>query len=265
QYGFTNIVTNFSGAAGMIGAGYNEDSIMIQLSYSQTQNDFNTWLNPHGGKWKYYFVDEPNQNINDLSYEINMFVNYSQWIGLGSKLIFSSYYWPEGALCNILQGADGYKSDIFLSYPNIYIAGDQYGHGCSLCGNVHDYWDEYKAYYGLNKNITNFISVASPSTNDWGDLLNLASAWGMDPIWVYAGGTKVYNDVCAYHWEYPDESRVAQFCVTAWQTHWLLRYSRYVTERWICNSPNPCINCDWPDGSWTLDYAYTTDYQWVLY
>ncbi|MFZ0453347.1 MAG: hypothetical protein WAM24_06305, partial [Ignavibacteriaceae bacterium] len=268
QYGFTNIAVSFSDAVSMIGAGFKEDSIMIYLSYSQTQADFIGWVQPDGDKWKYYCVDEPNQNINNLSYEINMFVNYSQWIGMGSKLIFTSYYWPEGALCNSLQGADGWKSNIFLSYPNIYIMGDQYGHSCSWCGNVHEYWDEYKAYYGLNKYITNFISIASPSTNDWGDLLNLASAWGwgMDPIWVYAGGTKIYNDICAYHWEYPDENRVALFCSTAWQTHWLLRYSRYVTERWICLSPNPCTTCHWPDeGQWILDYAYTFDSRWVVY
>lgn len=119
------------------------------------------------------------------------------------------------------------------------------------CGSVHDYWDKYKAEYGVpNKNISNWINAWDSHSADWGDLLNLASAWGMNPIWIYA------YDV--------NQNVLFQFCNAAWQTHYLYRYGRHIVERWKCQSPN-CLDCDWPDGQWTLDVSYVDAYQWFEY
>ena len=134
--------------------------------------------------------------------------------------------------------------------PNVRIICDQYdGNGC---GNAHDFWDEYKAYYGiLNRNFSNWITLNNGNSADRGNLLNLAMAWGMNPIWIYGLDSNV------------NEGVVQSFCSTAWQTGWLLRLGRTVTVFYQCFGD--CTTCNWPDGNWTGYSIQYGSYQWVHY
>ena len=231
-------------------AGFNPDSLMILLGDSQGENDF------IGTTYKYYFYDEPYKHD-----KMSIAMTYGAWIAYhvpSAKYMISDYYWPEQSSCWPDPYSNGWKMKAYLSaYPNMYIYFDG-GKTTTLCGNAHDYWDEYKSYYGMPvKNLTNQIFLAYKAEN-WGDLLNVAMAWsaygGFNPIWVYAD-------------EGPEnEGTVTGFCLNAWQTHWLLRYARHVVVTWICTSSNPCVNCAWPDvGNWHIASSYIDNYAWFEY
>ena len=74
---------------------------------------------------------------------------------------------------------------------------DQYDGNCA--GDVHAYWDEYKAYYGIpSRNLSNWISISPSHIEDWVGLLNLASNWGINPIWIYGGDPDVDENILNY-------------------------------------------------------------------
>jgi hypothetical protein len=243
KYGFTNIrVTGFDTMTAHQ-AGFRHDSIMIDLGYNTSYYTIVT--HP---PYKYYFVDEPYEHVDPavIWFYSSTIENYAHSY---SKLLISDYKWPESEACDIWSG-DGSVIWEMLQFSNTYIMCDQYGHCGNICGNTHDFWDEYKAYYGIPvKNLTNWITLWSQAINDWGDLLNLATPWGMNPVWVYAGDATSCDPS-----DYIDESRVASFSNKAWMTGWLLKYAGEYRYIWKCTNPGECPNgCDWPEsGNWYL-------------
>jgi hypothetical protein len=137
----------------------------------------------------------------------------------------------------------------YLNYSNEYIMCDQYPG--NWCGDAHDYWNEYKSYYGIPiKNISNWISFNN--SNDWGTLLNLAAPWGMNPIWIYA------ND------SFVNDSYFQSFANTAWETGWLSEYEVQYTVYWDC--VGSCTVCNYPnEGNWTVQNIVYGPYQYINY
>ncbi len=223
---------------------------MINLGYNTSIETIR-----NSSRFKYYYVDEPFENVG--AEVIFAYASNIEDISPSSKLLLSDYKWPENELCNFFVG-NGQAMWYLMQYSNTYIMCDQYNG--DFCGNAHDYWNEYKAYYGIpNKNFTNWISLGSSYTSDWGDLLNVAMAWSaygaMNPLWIYGSNNNV------------DESRINQFCSTAWQTGWLLRLAKEYEIIWKCESPSPCTNCDWfnHEGSWYIIGKYYLDQQYFAY
>jgi hypothetical protein len=224
-------------------------ALMVSLGDNLGENDF------ENTSFKYYFYDEPYKRN-----KMSTVANYAAWLYTlvpQAKLIVSDYYWPDNS-CIWFPGNDGAEMKLYLNtFSNLYIYFDG-GKSTTLCGNVHDYWDEYKAFYGIPvKNYTNQIFLAYHSEN-WGDLLSLAMAWSiygaMNPIWVYADDGS------------ENESMVTNFCYAAWQTHWLLQSAHHYVVTWQCNSLDPCVYCQWPDeGNWHIIYQTIDDYQWMSY
>ncbi len=115
-----------------------------------------------------------------------------------------------------------------------------------------------------SKNLSNWLTLRTDTRDNWGDLLNVATAWsaygGMNPIWVYGGyvGEDGYGDV--------NENTIKEFCHTAWITGWLLALSRHEIVVWTCSSPDPCNNCHFPEGNWSIEYSYYVgEPRWVHY
>jgi hypothetical protein len=252
QMGFTNIVCGIGDTMSAKNAGFKHDSIMVNLGYNATYSDIMN--NP---AYRFYYVDEPYVRWWESYHDYTGFQYYSDLIAIknsSAKLLFSDYFWPDGL--RLWQHGNG--PDIWENYldwcPNARIMCDQYN--ANAWGSVHDFWNEYKAYYGIpSRNISNLISMKPDYSADWGDLLNLATPWGMNPIWIYAD----YGSVT--------ESTVNSFCSIAWETGWLLRQEKQYTTDWKCLS-SPCSSqCAWPNkGTW-IDYEtfYTGESRYVSY
>jgi len=250
QYGFTYIVTSFSGVANAEAAHFPQSNIMINLPYAITQNDINS--NP---SFNYYYMDEP---YDQLAMSSESFQTIASWISIKNSnalFLFSDFYWPDwDILCYPHYGNVNTLKTYWLVNSNIRIMCDQYDG--NPCGDVHAFWDEYKADYGIpSRNLTNFITMEPGHASFWGDLLNVAMAWSysgaMNPIWIWAGSSNV------------TESTMINFCSTAWQTHWLYRLKKYVTVYWGC--AGNCTNCNWPNGNWEITNISYSNSQWVGY
>ena len=239
QYGFTYIATTFGGVSNALGANFDQNKIMINLGDNSTQNDIDS--NP---SYNYYFIDEPYQRD-----KMAQVCSYAYWISLHSpqgKLLFSDYYWPYSSLLCGTSGDYAPISGTLNLFSNLYIMCDQYSG--NLCGNVHDFWNEYKADYGIPiKNISNFISLNYSS--DWGTLLNLAKPWGMNPIWIYGDDSNI------------NESYFQSFDNTAWQVSWLLRQQGRLVTVW----KNVDGTCDWYNGEWQIVNSYYIGYRYTAY
>ncbi len=253
QYGFTNILVPFYNTTDAFTAHFNHDSIMINLPLNVSQS----MIDDNGNQaYKSYYIDEPFKNLISNQY----FLSIASWIYTKSstaKFVFSDYYWPPSNLLKDICCPNGHLSTIetyWFPDPNVYIMCDQYEGNC--CGNVHDFWNEYKADYGIpSRNISNWISINPGFSQDWGDLLNLATAWGFNPIWIYAGDQSI------------GENDVQSFCADAWATGWLLRSGAPFTIVWKCTNPSPCENCEFPTyGNWYVyDVYYTASAQFYHY
>ncbi len=254
KYGFTNIITYFSGVAKALAAHFKRDSIMINLGYNFNTNYAQAAYNDiviNNPPFKYYYIDEPYQHWDHHGSEIAKIDSIINLTTLPGKLLFSDYYFPTLALCPSGDGSD--IRNYFLSNPNTLIMCDQYTG--NLCGNVHSFWNTYKAYYGMPiKNWTNWISL--DHLNECGDLLNVASVWqtaggAFNPVWVYGDDPDV------------NESFFQAFDNIAWQTGWLLRLEQYVTVLWVC--PDGCSNCSMPTSNWNIYSINYSKQRWVKY
>jgi hypothetical protein len=243
-YGFTNIFVSLNNDTTIAReAHFQHDSMIVGIDLlSATQ----TLINDNGKPaYKYYYTDEPIDRAIPNSY----FLNVASWIyqkSTTAKFIFSEYQYAD---FDILCQSDGSLVKAhWLPNPNVYIMCDTYnGDGC---GDVNGYWNDYKSFYGIpSRNISNFISMSSGHSGDWSNLLTLAMAWGKNPIWIYAGDSDV------------NESVVQNFCSTAWQALWLLRWQHVLVTVW----ENTDGLCDWPNGNWKIVESYYDGYRWEHY
>jgi len=128
---------------------------------------------------------------------------------------------------------------------------------------IEQHWNEFRNYYGTNKNISNWLSVSANSgdgqthvacpyinsvSNNWYDMLGNANRNGINEVWLWASGTG-------------NENLVQYFSEQAWELGWLLRQRRYVVVFWQCDL-YPCRTyCQWPsesgDGWYVSGFYYT--------
>ncbi|MHB9004812.1 MAG: hypothetical protein ACYC6C_12280 [Coriobacteriia bacterium] len=243
QYGFTYYSTADLNAAfdPTVNSYFHKENILIRLDPSITEQTLRQYP-----QYNNYYVDEPYQRIGQNAFFVIVATLFSVYPH-GSNLLFSDYYWPTIAYPP--SGDGGTIWDDYLLNPSIYIMCDKYTDG-NFNGDAHDYWNKYKVYYGIPyANISNWLSFAS--TFDQGDLLNVASAWGMNPIWVY-GDDNFVND-----------SYFQTFANTAWITGWLLRQEKYLTIVYTCGG----LDCNWQNqtGTWTVYSANYSDSTYVSY
>lgn len=181
----------------------------------------------------------------------------------------TSYKWPVAPqYYTFLTTTYGDKySAVLNSYGNEYIMCDQYHGNCF--GSAVDYWSKFRDYYGSWNCIMNWLHVdinngsggghvACPYINEesssWSDLLDYANNNGINKVWLYA-------------YETGDENAIVSFCNSAWMSGWLLRLAKRYEIIWRCESPNPCVNCDWFNhkGGWYVAEQYYLDEQYFAY
>jgi hypothetical protein len=246
QYGFTNILAEFSSASYAVSSGFQHDSIMIGLPGAATL--WKDIYNDNNPAYNFYFVDEPYKQMS-----IQEFAKISRFIyqkNSRAKLLFTDYYWPDINLpCYFTSGNKHSIWNYYLNKPNVFIMCDQYDG--NWCGDASSFWQKYKSVYGVPfRNFSNWITLDSDNINDWKDLLNLASSFGMNLLWIYGLDKNV------------DESRISEFCSNAWQEGWLLRLEKNLVVVYKCTNPY----CHWPDkGEWAIYSAYYADQQYVPY
>ncbi len=253
QYGFTYYMVGFGESGDTSITNYFPlSNLMVNVPYNVNQQEIQ-----NDPAYNYYYLDEPLQNGIANSY----FLNMASWISNKNPdafFLFSDYYWPLNNITCYPMEDDGNRIETYwFPNQNVRIMCDQYSG--NLCGSAHDYWDEYKGYYGmLYRNLTNFITLNPDKSNngaDWGDLLNLASSWYMNPIWVYGLDSNV------------DESTISYFANTAWSTGYLYELEKQVTTVWKCLEYPSCTDCVYPtQGGWYVyESYYTGEQQYVAY
>ncbi len=242
QYGFTYYVVGFGQSGDTSITNYFPlQNLMVNLPLNVNQQEIQ-----NDPAYNYYYLDEPLHNEIVNSY----FLNMANWISIKNPnafFLFSEWEWPENdPLCWPNEDDGSTIKTYWFPNPNVRIMCDQYsGNGC---GSAHDYWNEYKAYYGIpSRNMTNWISLDYSS--EWGTLLNLANPWGMNPIWIYGGDSDV------------NEGFFESFANTAWETIWLLRQQGQLVTVW----QNTDGTCDPTNGKWTLVDSYYIAYRWTYY
>jgi len=182
------------------------------------------------------------------------------------KVFLSSYKWPSliyGILPTRTYG--NMYGNAINSADNIYIMCDEYtgncfGHYFSYVYTLEDYWNEFRSYYGANKNISNWLNLtanngdgnthvacawSNADANSWFDMLGNANRNGLNEVWLWASGTG-------------NEVGVQNFSEQAWEKDWLLRSYGYYLIVWQCNS-QPCYpDCQWGVGlgGWSIKQIY---------
>jgi hypothetical protein len=270
QYGFNQYFVGYNPNLSQLNvvidsvhnAGYDYSNLMVGLgndSLSYNQNII-SGTNKNIG---YYFIDEP--------IEQNAFGNPAL-IGQSlaplmknknpdSKLFLTDYRWPTASICGGSTGTN--LMNIIKSSDNVYIQCDQYDGNC--CGNAADYWDVYMNFYGINTNVSNWISVfqndgnhyeyfpcTSTKSSDWSTLFNRANSYGMNNIWLYALGM---TDLINFN----------KFLTAAWANGWLLQKQMRIVAVFKCNNPDPCANCRQSGGNWYISDLYSDLEVWNPY
>jgi|GEM_PF-1146635 len=234
-------------------AGFSYDNMMFGIANPQQQIPSNVGS---------YHIDEVFEKHSDV------WDDYTIAQKAGSvypkKVFLSSYKWPSWPYSYPVTYGAKYGSAI-NSGTNIFIMCDEYHGNCwAKCTppvhTVDDYWNEFKGYYGANKNISNWLNLTANNgdgsthvdcgcsnavSNNWNDLFGNAYRNNINEVWLWASGTG-------------NEISVQNFCSQAWGNGWLLRAYGYYCIVWGCDS-QPCYpDCQWGVGlgTWYIKQIY---------
>jgi type 1 fimbria pilin len=261
-YGFNNIFVGTSNIPSAHSAGFKFDSIMVPIdSYSTAFGTIST-ANSYG--IRYYHINEPFERGSFSGSDLVSVGIMISNANTNSKMMMCSYKMPDYCFFQPDNTFGARYSTVLYSTSNSYMMCDEYHGNC--CGSVDDFWTRFRNYYGSNRCISNWVHLVinngngsvtcgTGNANSWYDLLGDANENGVNKIWLYALSTG-------------NEDAINNFCSSAWRRSWLSRLARELVVIWKCDTPNPCIGCNWANnkGPWHIQQSYYDGiYQWLSY
>jgi hypothetical protein len=239
-YAFSKIYVNSaSDIDNAYSAGFSYDNMMFALPANAP--DASTTINNlilAGKNVASYFVDEPVEK--NTSWTSDIIGTISQTIS-PKKLFLSSYKWPAYPLVGQTYGSR--YGSLMNGRNNVFIMCDQY-YGDGYYGRANNYWDEFRSYYGVTKNISNWTDATPHNDYDgdtWDALFSDANAYGLNEIWLYACNSGNEDDIC-------------DFMNAAFINGWALKKYKYATIYWQCDAIPACKYCTWgdPNAGWYI-------------